>query len=509
MGPTAQTHGRPDGLRYDAGVVSRALFSVLLWAVALVVWAQPDVRVTYRLDNDWGSGFQGAFDLTNVGNQDAVNWRLNFDLDRSITQVWNASILSHSSPRYVFQPAPYNVTIPPGGTVGIGFIGGAGSGSPFPSNVSVTYDRGSGGGSPAKKLKGVAPWLTTRGSRIVHPSNGKEWRMTGVNWFGFETETMAPHGLWTRSMDSMLDQIARLKFNTLRVPYSNDILRPGAATSSINFVLNPRLAGKTPLEVLDELILGCQTRGIKVILDRHRPTKDSQSALWYSSAVSEEQWIRDWETLAKRYKQCQTVVGFDLHNEPHGPATWGDGNLLTDWRLAAERCGNRILAINPNVLIIVEGVEFAGGSNYWWGGNLAHAGTHPVRLSHPRQLVYSTHDYPTSVYNQPWFSDPSYPSNLVPLWRDRWGYLVEQDIAPVLVGEFGTFDTVPIDRTWFRTLAAYLRSIGASFTYWSWNPNSVDTGGILTDDWNTVHQGKVDVLKPLLWKLFPKRKTST
>jgi endoglucanase len=48
--------------------------------------------------------------------------------------------------------------------------------------------------------------------------------------------------------------------------------------------------------------------------------------------------------LARRYKGNPAVVGADLSNEPHGAATWGDDNLATDWRLAAERGGNAILA---------------------------------------------------------------------------------------------------------------------------------------------------------------------
>jgi endoglucanase len=36
-----------------------------------------------------------------------------------------------------------------------------------------------------------------------------------------------------------------------------------------------------------------------------------------------------------------------------------------------------------------------------------------------------------------------------------------------------------------------------NFYFWSWNPNSGDTGGILKDDWTTVQQGKYDNLKKL------------
>ena len=54
------------------------------------------------------------------------------------------------------------------------------------------------------------------------------------------------------------------------------------------------------------------------------------------------------------------VIGADLHNEPHAPACWGCGDKALDWRLAAERAGNAILAVNPNWLIFVEGVNCYG-----------------------------------------------------------------------------------------------------------------------------------------------------
>jgi hypothetical protein len=36
------------------------------------------------------------------------------------------------------------------------------------------------------------------------------------------------------------------------------------------------------------------------------------------------------------------------------------------------------------------------------------------------------------------------------------------------------------------------------FFYWSWNPNSGDTGGILQDDWTQIWQDKFDNLDRLM-----------
>jgi len=41
------------------------------------------------------------------------------------------------------------------------------------------------------------------------------------------------------------------------------------------------------------------------------------------------------------------------------------------------------------------------------------------------------------------------------------------------------------------------RPAGISWTYWSWNPDSGDTGGILADDWTSVNQNKVAKLTPI------------
>ncbi len=49
-------------------------------------------------------------------------------------------------------------------------------------------------------------------------------RMTGVNWFGFETSLYVPHGLWSRDYRSMLQQMRDLGFNTIRVPFSDAML---------------------------------------------------------------------------------------------------------------------------------------------------------------------------------------------------------------------------------------------------------------------------------------------
>jgi endoglucanase len=342
----------------------------------------------------------------------------------------------------------------------------------------------------------------TSGAQILDASN-RPVRIAGINWFGMETSNYAPHGLWSRNYKDMLNQIRSLGYNTLRLPYSNQLFDPGSTPNGIDFRLNPDLQRLTGLQIMDKIIGYASQIGLRIILDRHRPDSGSQSALWYTSAYPESRWIADWQMLAKRYAGNPMVIGADLHNEPHTPACWGCGNPATDWRLAAEHAGNAILAVNPNWLIFVEGVDCYQGDCYWWGGNLEGAAAHPVQLNVPNRLVYSAHDYPSTVYGQPWFSALNYPDNMPGVWDKHWGYLIKQNTAPVWLGEFGTRLQTASDQRWLATLTNYLGkgASGINWTFWCWNPNSGDTGGILNDDWTTVNRAKQSYLTPIEFPL--------
>jgi endoglucanase len=357
------------------------------------------------------------------------------------------------------------------------------SASPSPAPTQASLDSA-----------GIAVPLHTKGGTIVDAA-GRAVGLTGVNWFGFETGTFAPHGLSVRNYKSMLDQIAASGFNTLRLPYSNALFRPGNTPNGINYQLNPGLKGLSGLALMDKIVNAATSRGLMVILDQHRPDQNAQSPLPASGDLSEQQWISDWVMLARHYRSNPLVIGADLHNEPHAPATWGTGNPRTDWRLMAEQAGDAVLAANPHWLIFVEGIDNYNGQGYWWGGDLAGAKRYPVILSEPGHLVYAPHDYGPSVWDQNWFQAKNFPNNLPGIWDSTWAYLKQQNIAPVLLGEFGA-QSVGNDTegTWLRTLIAFLKQHGISYTYWSWNPDPGGTGGILNNDWQTVNQAKLALL---------------
>jgi len=368
-----------------------------------------------------------------------------------------------------------------------------------PSVTSHEVVASAGGG----QLDGA--W-STDGARLVDGS-GAEVRIRGVNWFGFETSAGVPHGLWSRDLDEMLDQIADLGFNTIRVPFAAAIIDTDEPVQGVNEAENPDLAGATSLEVLDRFVAASGERGLAVILDRHTLAPDNRHHLWYDDQYGPERLLTDWEFLADRYRDVPNVIGADLYNEPHDEACWGCDDPALDWHAAAEAAGDAIHAIEPDWLVFVEGVENVDGASCdgpeasgctWWGGDLSAADDVPVVLAEPNKVVYSPHEYATSVFRQSWFDDPDFPDNMPAIWDGFWGDLERTDAAPVMVGEFGTTLDAEIDGVWLESLLDHLDEIGAGFTFWTFNPNSGDTGGILEDDWTTVDAEKMSYLEPYL-----------
>ncbi|MEM9640736.1 MAG: cellulase family glycosylhydrolase [Pseudomonadota bacterium] len=353
--------------------------------------------------------------------------------------------------------------------------------------------------------------LSTRGNQIID-STGTAVEIRAVNWFGLESDIMTPHGLWARNWQDMMDQMVETGFNAIRLPFSHEAIdansRPG---NGIDFGLNPDLVGLNPLQIIDKVVDYADEVGLKIILDHHRSDSGAGpngNGLWYTPEYSEAEWIEMWELLAARYGDSPAVIGADLHNEPHGAATWGGGGA-NDWARAAEAAGNAVLAVASDWLVFVEGVGQYEGQPYWWGGSLAGVRDRPIELDVAGRLVYSPHDYPASVFNQPWFNDGS---NLYEVFRENWGFIFEEGIAPIFLGEFGSRLTEAADLPWAEAITSYLAGdfdgdgdsdladgdAGMSFAWWSWNPNSGDTGGILNDDWTTLRQNAIDLLAPLL-----------
>lgn len=100
-----------------------------------------DYRIDYEVASDWGRGFSANITITNNTDVDLMDWVLEFDYDRNINEIWNATIESHEGNHYVVKNAGYNANILAGRSVSFGFIGVQGDLSNIPNNYSLkSYD---------------------------------------------------------------------------------------------------------------------------------------------------------------------------------------------------------------------------------------------------------------------------------------------------------------------------------------------------------------------------------
>jgi endoglucanase len=355
----------------------------------------------------------------------------------------------------------------------------------------------------------------TSGNQILD-ANNKPVRMASINWYGLEQQVAVPSGLLVQDYHTILQTMVDLGYNTIRIPFSNQVVETPAVPQSLwTASINQDLAGLNSMQILDRVVATAGALGLHVILDNHRSDAGNsaeENGLWYTAAYPESSWIADWKAMAARYAGSNTVIGMDLRDEPHaaetGGSCWGCGTTTNDWRLAAERAGNAIQAVNPNLLIFVEGNDCFNGDCDFWGGNLEGVASYPVVLNTANHLVYSPHDYGPNLYGQPWFNSSTTPSSLQATWNKYWGYIFQNKTAPLWIGEFGTTNaSADIQSSvagsqgqWFQSLVAYLQA-NPSIGWGYWAINGEDTYALLDANYDptpvsTVKQSMLASIEP-------------
>lgn len=372
-------------------------------------------------------------------------------------------------------------------------------------------------------------WLYTDGSKIVD-KDGKEVWLTGVNWFGYNTGTNTFDGLWACDLNTSIAAIADRGFNLLRIPISTELIKNWSngnyPNANFNQATNSYLVGMNSLEIFDYVVGQCRANGIKIMIDIHSAKTDSMGHMynvWYNGDISEKDYLDALEWTAARYKNDDTIIAYDLKNEPHGKAgespraKWDNSKDTDNWKYIAEKAAKAVLNKNPNVLVMVEGIEIypkdigANGDfsstnmgDYectWWGGNLRGVKDNPVDLGkYQNKLVYSPHDYGPSVYEQPWFKgNYTFDSLYKDCWYDNWFYIQKNGTAPLLIGEWGGFMREP-NLTWMTYIRKLIKDNRINHTFWCFNSNSGDTGGLVLDDFTTWDEEKYSFVKEVLWQ---------
>jgi aryl-phospho-beta-D-glucosidase BglC (GH1 family) len=403
--------------------------------------------------------------------------------------------------------------------------------------------------NPAKLPEGM---FSTAGNQIVD-QNHNPVRLSCVYWPGLNHQDGPLSGLKgpLKGVDSNVDAIAATGFNCIRIDFNNISLH------------DPN----TPafLAVLDEVVAAATRNQIRIIIDDHDNEGDygtrvnftddcaaqQSNGLWYDLGgasngtdgckdpghTTQANYQSDWVTIASRYAHNNTVIGYDLWNEPvarKGGSTWGGGSNRDIHRMY-ETVGSAILSRDAAKLIFAEcplGIYtpttlFDGtthGTAPW--GDCTGAKVLPVVFTvngHTikDKVVYDVHLYPNSIGDiAKLYGGSSSSHSAIQAMNYSFGFLESQNIAPVWDGESGTgFRENPDDANWAAMLVKYLtgqlgsqggptfsgNQQGMGIAWMSWTvpysgPGS-DNLGILNKDGSRIEE-QLRVVQPLLF--YPK-----
>ena len=319
--------------------------------------------------------------------------------------------------------------------------------------------------------------------------------------------------------DQLAETIAGFGFNSVRFPFSVWMTQQTAPVPDQYLAANSDLSGSTPLQVYDACIASLTGAGLMVIPNCHLLdfgwccADQDDNGLWFNDRWPEARFAGTWQGIVKRYASNPLVVGMDVKNEPRRATvgghllqpTWGPGDQ-TDFGAMYTSIGNVIHELNPHLLIICEGLEYAT--------QLEGVASHPVRLGQGNKVVYSMHDYS-------WFHPQGQtPAAYAEAMDKAGGYLLTEKIAPLWIGEFGanvsSLASSPGGASWWANISAWLTANDVDWCWWALNPTQpkgtipvagrhrsnwgdLEPWGLLAPDWHGIaNRGVLDLLTSMI-----------
>lgn len=217
---------------------------------------------------------------------------------------------------------------------------------------------------------------------------------------------------------------------------------------------------------LEALLNELRARSIYAIVSLY-PMGDERGPFWANPSL-QASFIGHWRNLASRFREFESVAGFDLLNEPVPPGlTYGRREAT--WLEFARRLGEEIRKIDPSRVLIVESAPDATPPSF------DNMGILPLT-----NVVYSVHSYlPIALTHQGVMEQ--YTAALsygfapnADVGRDElFGILKsvtdfqERSHAPILVGEFSCVRWAPAGSAarYIKDSIDYFEGAGWSWVY--------------------------------------------
>ncbi|KAI3842679.1 hypothetical protein MKX03_027343 [Papaver bracteatum] len=286
------------------------------------------------------------------------------------------------------------------------------------------------------------PATLNTNSRWIVDENGRRVKLACTNWVS-HLEPMVAEGLSKQPLDSISKKIRNMGFNCVRLTWplflvTDDSLALVTVRTSfqrlglVEYVSgiqtnNPSLLDLPLIEVFQAVVSSLGENDVMVILDNHisKPgwcCGDSDGNGFFGDKYFDPQlWIKGLTKMASIFNGSTSVVGMSLRNELRGRK-----QNVKDWYKYMQNGAEAVHAANPNVLVILSGLNF--------DAELSFLSRKPVSLTFTGKIVYEVHWYQWYGFNG---NANQVCGNLVNSFMRRAGFLLEHGVAPLFLSEFG------------------------------------------------------------------------
>lgn len=357
--------------------------------------------------------------------------------------------------------------------------------APAPAPGGAGAGLAPGGAGPAPASTGAVVRVE---GRWFKDARGEIVRLRSINWEGFNDSARMLHGLDRQALPVILGHLRALGFDSVRVPFANELLRSTEPTRDEFARLHPWLRGLPAREAFVRVVDELTRAGFLVVLDNHQTSLGFYPAgdgMWFTADHGEDDWIADWVAVADLFRDNPRVIGYELRNEVraatvgdtlHTP-TWGGGGP-DDWKRAQIAAARAIWARDAAKIVFVSGLNYQL--------DLGDAYSDPftpeeLGVTGQPSLAYSAHVY---GWLAPWGTRFGGARQLVEypvadqdtIYGETFGFVITQDrpfTGPLWVSELGTSSLARADdldaryRAHFEHLVEYLERGAISFAYYN------------------------------------------
>ncbi|CAN0929325.1 Glycosyl hydrolase 5 family protein, partial [Linum grandiflorum] len=287
--------------------------------------------------------------------------------------------------------------------------------------------------------------LSTDSRWIVDEATGRRVKLACVN-LASHLEPMVAEGLNRLPINVIAQKITSMGFNCVRLTWplylvTNATL--GSTTVRQSFrrlqllepirgiqANNPSLIDVSLLQAFKVVVRKLGENNVMVVLDNH-VTKPGWCCRDYDGNgffgdeyFSPDLWVEGLTRMATMFKGTRNVVAMSLRNELRGPK-----QNSNDWYRYMTRGAEAVHTANPNVLVILSGLNY--------DGDLSFLNDEPVKLTFSKKLVFEVHWYGFTDGDGWANGNPNQVcGRVIDHLRKSAGFLLDKE-HPLFVSEFG------------------------------------------------------------------------